>query len=72
MPGGGVRAAAHVEYGKRFQAEYLSTQRLHNGGSNYVARQVVVVASGMPQKSRFLAHLCGAVRCPAASRLSGQ
>ncbi|MER5463045.1 hypothetical protein ABT010_20650 [Streptomyces sp. NPDC002668] len=56
----------------RFQAEYLATQRLHNGGSNCVASQVVVVASGRPQKNRFLAHLCGAVRCPGASRLSGQ
>lgn len=45
----------------RFQAEHIATQRLHNGGYNCVASQVVLVASGWPQKDRFLAHLRAAL-----------
>lgn len=41
----------------RFQAEHVVTQRLHNGGYNCVAGQVVIVSSDWPQKDRFLAHL---------------
>ncbi|MET8541730.1 aldehyde dehydrogenase family protein, partial [Kitasatospora sp. NPDC004799] len=41
----------------RFQAEHLATQKLHNGGYNCVAGQVVVVGADWPQKDRFLAHL---------------
>ncbi|MEU1199406.1 aldehyde dehydrogenase family protein [Streptomyces sp. NPDC005813] len=45
----------------RFQAEHIATQRLHNGGYNCVASQVVVLASDWPQKDRFLAHLRAAL-----------
>jgi aldehyde dehydrogenase (NAD(P)+) len=38
----------------RFQAEHVATQRLHNGGYNCVASQVVVVSSDWPQKKEFL------------------
>ncbi|MEU6665846.1 aldehyde dehydrogenase family protein [Streptomyces sp. NPDC046727] len=41
----------------RYQADHIATQRLHNGGYNCVASQVVVIASDWPQKERFLAHL---------------
>lgn len=41
----------------RFQAEHVVTQRLHNGGYNCVASQVVVVSSDWGQKERFLDHL---------------
>lgn len=45
----------------RFQAEHIATQRLHNGGYNCVASQVVVVSSQWAQKDRFLAHLRAAL-----------
>ncbi|WP_225830126.1 aldehyde dehydrogenase family protein [Streptomyces sp. NK08204] len=45
----------------RFQAEHIATQRLHNGGYNCVAGQVVVVSSGWAQKDRFLARLRAAL-----------
>ncbi|MFE9446215.1 aldehyde dehydrogenase family protein [Streptomyces sp. NPDC006602] len=45
----------------RFQAEHVATQRLHNGGYNCVASQVVVVSSDWAQKDRFLAHLRAAL-----------
>jgi len=38
----------------RFQAEHVATQRLHNGGYNCVASQVVIVSSDWPQKKEFL------------------
>jgi aldehyde dehydrogenase (NAD(P)+) len=41
----------------RFQAEHVVTQRLHNGGYNCIAAQVVVVSSEWPQKDQFLAQL---------------
>ncbi|MEU0406071.1 aldehyde dehydrogenase family protein [Streptomyces sp. NPDC006197] len=41
----------------RYQAEHIATQKLHNGGYNCVASQVVVVGSDWPQKDRFLAHV---------------
>ncbi|MDI2124830.1 aldehyde dehydrogenase family protein [Yinghuangia seranimata] len=41
----------------RYQAEHVATQRLHNGGYNCIAGQVVVVGADWPQKERFLAHL---------------
>jgi aldehyde dehydrogenase (NAD(P)+) len=41
----------------RFQAEHVATQRLHNGGYNCCASQVVIVSSDWEQKDRFLAHL---------------
>ncbi|MFG3224715.1 aldehyde dehydrogenase family protein [Kitasatospora sp. NPDC048194] len=41
----------------RYQAEHLATQKLHNGGYNCVASQVVVLSSAWRQKEQFLAHL---------------
>ena len=40
-----------------YQAEHVVTQRLHNGGYNCIAGQVVVVSSDWPQKEAFLAQL---------------
>lgn len=40
-----------------YQAEHVVTQRLHNGGYNCIAGQVVVVSSDWPQKDAFLAQL---------------
>lgn len=45
----------------RYQAEHVATQKLHNGGYNCVASQVVVINSDWPQKERFLAHLRAAL-----------
>ncbi|MEU0403692.1 aldehyde dehydrogenase family protein [Streptomyces sp. NPDC006197] len=45
----------------RYQAEHIATQKLHNGGYNCVASQVVVVSSDWEQKDRFLAHLRAAL-----------
>ena len=41
----------------RFQAEHVATQRLHNGGYNCIATQVVIVSSQWPQKDAFLGAL---------------
>jgi aldehyde dehydrogenase (NAD(P)+) len=41
----------------RFQAEHVATQKLHNGGYNCIASQVLVVSSDWPQKDAFLKHL---------------
>lgn len=41
----------------RYQAEHVVTQRLHNGGYNCIAGQVVIVSSDWPQKAAFLAEL---------------
>ena len=41
----------------RYQAEHVATQRLHNGGYNCIAGQVVVLSSDWPQKDAFLAEL---------------
>jgi aldehyde dehydrogenase (NAD(P)+) len=41
----------------RFQAEHVATQRLHNGGYNCVATQVVILSSQWPQKEEFLDEL---------------
>ena len=50
----------------RYQAEHIATQRLHNGGYNCIAGQVVVVSSSWPQKDAFLAELRSALdRAPA-------
>ncbi|MGW6457139.1 aldehyde dehydrogenase family protein [Streptomyces sp. NPDC055078] len=50
----------------RFQAEHIATQRLHNGGYNCVAGQIVVISSQWAQKDRFLAELRAALdRAPA-------
>ena len=39
----------------KYQAEHVATQRLHNGGYNCVASQVVVVSSGWKQRDEFVA-----------------
>jgi aldehyde dehydrogenase (NAD(P)+) len=41
----------------KFQAEHIATQRLHNGGYNCVAAQVVVLSSEWPQRVEFIAAL---------------
>jgi aldehyde dehydrogenase (NAD(P)+) len=41
----------------RYQAEHIATQRLHNGGYNCIAGQIVVLSSGWPQRSAFLEQL---------------
>lgn len=41
----------------RYQAAHVATQRLHNGGSNCIAAQVVVLSSDWPQKDQFLQEL---------------
>jgi aldehyde dehydrogenase (NAD(P)+) len=50
----------------RFQAEHVATQRLHNGGYNCIASQVVVVSSDWPQRSAFLHDLRAAMASAAA------
>lgn len=41
----------------RFQARHVAGQRLHNGGYNCVAGQVVVLARDWPQRGEFVAAL---------------
>lgn len=41
----------------RFQAEHVATQRLHNGGYNCIASQVVVLSRDWPLKALFLRRL---------------
>ncbi len=41
----------------RFQAEHVATQRLHNGGYNCIAGQVVVLSSDWPQREAFVDQL---------------
>ncbi|ROS74458.1 aldehyde dehydrogenase family protein [Cellulomonas sp. PhB143] len=45
----------------RFQAEHVATQRLHNGGYNCIAGQIVVLSKDWPQKAAFLDELRGAL-----------
>jgi aldehyde dehydrogenase (NAD(P)+) len=64
---GGVAPAIVVpgdwsEADLRFQAEHVATQRLHNGGFNCNASQVVVLAAGWRQKERFVERLRAALR----------
>jgi aldehyde dehydrogenase (NAD(P)+) len=40
-----------------FQAQHVATQRLHNGGYNCIAGQVVVLSSDWPQREDFVAQL---------------
>jgi aldehyde dehydrogenase (NAD(P)+) len=50
----------------KFQAEHVATQRLHNGGYNCIASQVVVISSDWEQKDAFLRELRAAFgRAPA-------
>lgn len=37
-----------------FQAEHVATMRLHNGGYNCIAGQVLIVSSDWPQRTAFL------------------
>jgi acyl-CoA reductase-like NAD-dependent aldehyde dehydrogenase len=41
----------------RYQAEHIATMRLHNGGYNCIAGQVVVISQDWPQKEAFLGEL---------------
>ncbi|MFC7489342.1 MULTISPECIES: aldehyde dehydrogenase family protein [unclassified Knoellia] len=41
----------------RFQAQHVATQRLHNGGYNCIAGQVVVLSSEWPQREAFVEEL---------------
>ncbi len=45
-----------------FQAQHVATQRLHNGGHNCIAGQIVIVSADWPQKEQFLAALRRALR----------
>lgn len=45
----------------KFQAEHVATQRLHNGGYNCIAGQIVVLSSDWAQKDAFIAELRGAL-----------
>jgi aldehyde dehydrogenase (NAD(P)+) len=45
----------------RYQAEHVVTQRLHNGGYNCVAGQVLVLSSDWAQKDQFLAEVRAAL-----------
>jgi aldehyde dehydrogenase (NAD(P)+) len=50
----------------RFQAEHAASMRLHNGGYNCIAGQIVVVSSDWPQRAAFLEQLRSALnRTPA-------
>jgi aldehyde dehydrogenase (NAD(P)+) len=50
----------------KFQAEHVVTQRLHNGGYNCIAGQVVLVSSDWAQKGEFVAAIRSAlVQAPA-------
>ncbi|MEO6021340.1 MAG: aldehyde dehydrogenase family protein [Knoellia sp.] len=40
-----------------FQAQHVATQRLHNGGYNCIAGQVVVLSEEWPQREAFVAEL---------------
>lgn len=41
----------------KFQAQHVATQRLHNGGYNCIAGQIVVLSKDWPQKDAFLQQL---------------
>ncbi|RLK52388.1 aldehyde dehydrogenase family protein [Microbacterium telephonicum] len=50
----------------RFQAEHVVTMRLHNGGHNCIAGQVVLLSEDWPRRAEFLAELRAAYdRAPA-------
>lgn len=40
-----------------FQAEHVATMRLHNGGYNCIAGQVLIVSAEWPQRQAFLDHV---------------
>lgn len=41
----------------KYQAEHVATQRLHNGGYNCIAGQIVVMSANWPQKQDFVDQL---------------
>jgi aldehyde dehydrogenase (NAD(P)+) len=45
----------------RYQAEHVATMRLHNGGYNCIAGQIVVLSADWPQKAAFLEELRSAL-----------
>ncbi|CAN5498214.1 aldehyde dehydrogenase family protein [soil metagenome] len=45
----------------RYQAEHVATMRLHNGGYNCIAGQIVVLSADWPQKAAFLEQLRSAL-----------
>lgn len=45
----------------RFQAEHIATMRLHNGGYNCIAGQVVLISESWPQKLAFRDALAAAL-----------
>jgi acyl-CoA reductase-like NAD-dependent aldehyde dehydrogenase len=45
----------------KFQAEHVATQRLHNGGYNCIAGQIVVLSSDWDQKAAFIIELRAAL-----------
>lgn len=45
----------------RYQAEHVATQRLHNGGYNCVAAQVLVLSADWPLKDQFLTEVADAM-----------
>ena len=45
----------------RYQAEHVATMRLHNGGYNCIAGQIVVLSADWPQTAEFLAELRSAL-----------
>ncbi|TFB75912.1 aldehyde dehydrogenase family protein [Cryobacterium glaciale] len=45
----------------RYQAEHVATMRLHNGGSNCIAGQVLVLSATWPQKAAFLDAVAAAL-----------
>ena len=46
----------------KYQAEHVATMRLHNGGYNCIAGQVVVLSADWPQKDAFVAEIRAALR----------
>ncbi len=50
----------------RHQARHIATQRLHNGGHNCIAAQIVIVSSDWAQKDAFLAELRAALKAAPA------
>ena len=45
----------------RYQAEHVATMRLHNGGYNCIAGQVLVLSADWPQKAAFLDAVAAAL-----------
>lgn len=46
----------------KYQAEHVATMRLHNGGYNCIAGQIVVLSSDWKQKKQFLDELRSALK----------